>query len=150
MYPHHIDEMVELIHAALVEHANFHEGIRSALESYWADKIAIVWDVDDVQNACPGLTDEQAAEVLQAVLDHEDAAVGVTWESFILRARQLFDYDRKQAIKGDVEALVARLVAAGDRDSLKKIFDTTDPNVAVDSLDEDDLEYIYENYCRED
>ena len=43
--------------------------------------IAIIWNIEDVQEVRPDLTDEQAAEVLQLVEDRHDANFGINWQS---------------------------------------------------------------------
>jgi len=42
-------------------------------------QIAIIWDIDDVKEGRPDLTDEQAMEVLETIKDDHDAYYGVTW-----------------------------------------------------------------------
>lgn len=42
--------------------------------------VAIEWGVEDVQSERPDLTDDQAWEVLKAVIDRHDANIGVNWE----------------------------------------------------------------------
>jgi len=46
-----------------------------------AREIAIIWSVDDVNDARPELTDEQKMHVLEEVSDHHDASWGVTWDT---------------------------------------------------------------------
>lgn len=45
-----------------------------------AETIAIFWHLQDVISIRPDLTLEQAAAVLQSVLDNHDAAIGVNWD----------------------------------------------------------------------
>lgn len=41
--------------------------------------ITISWSTEDVQSVRPDLTDEQAATVLDYVLDNHDANEGINW-----------------------------------------------------------------------
>lgn len=43
------------------------------------DHISIVWTVNDITDAHPHLTDEQAADVLDEVQHRHDAAIGINW-----------------------------------------------------------------------
>jgi len=55
-------------------------------------EIAIVWDITDVQEVRPDLTDDQAWEVLQQVESKQDANIGVTWETLECVAEDLFGF----------------------------------------------------------
>jgi hypothetical protein len=52
-----------------------------ALGRFWAGKIAITWNVEDVQSVDEDLTDEEAEEVLDWLLHNHDASIGVNWGS---------------------------------------------------------------------
>lgn len=52
--------------------------------------IAIVWQVDDVLQARPDLTEEQALEVITRVEQCHDACIGVTWDTLDEFAGDLF------------------------------------------------------------
>ena len=54
------------------------------------DRIAIVWNIDDVQELRPDLTDEQAREVLQQAQDRHDAGIGINWDVLEIHADELF------------------------------------------------------------
>uniref|UniRef100_A0A6M3L954 Uncharacterized protein n=1 Tax=viral metagenome TaxID=1070528 RepID=A0A6M3L954_9ZZZZ len=94
MYEHHIDEMTKAIMKRAINtfvlnsNPEIDQHIREALFSYWHDKIAIVWTVEDVQeyareNHADGikLTDDQAREILNDVFDNTSAEYGISWET---------------------------------------------------------------------
>jgi hypothetical protein len=53
-------------------------------------QIADIWGIEDVQSVRPDLSDEQAWDVLQAVLRYRDAGIGINWEVIESHAEQLF------------------------------------------------------------
>ena len=53
-------------------------------------EIAAGWSIEDVQEIRPDLTDEQAWDVLQAVLQHHDATIGINWDVLQYHADKLF------------------------------------------------------------
>jgi hypothetical protein len=55
-----------------------------------ARKIAIIWNIDDVQMNRPDLNDEQALEVLEKALHKHDASIGVSWTTLEEWADYLF------------------------------------------------------------
>ena len=60
--------------------------IKAALDNYWHNKIAIVWNVEDVQEYAKqeynvDIEDEPAREILNDVFDNMDSEYGVTWQS---------------------------------------------------------------------
>lgn len=88
MYHHHIQEMATSLVEAGV--AIEKEQVELVLSNYWANKIAIIWCIDDVhgiQKDCDketgksSLTDEQALEILSLALDGHDCSHGISWES---------------------------------------------------------------------
>jgi len=52
--------------------------------------MSITWSTEDVQHIRPDLSDEQAFEVLESVLEHHDADIGVCWEALEFWASQMF------------------------------------------------------------
>lgn len=52
--------------------------------------IALFWDVGDVQQVAPELTDEQAFEVLQRVEEDHNAQYGVSFDTLADTALQMF------------------------------------------------------------
>lgn len=53
-------------------------------------EINITWCIEDVQEERPDLSDEQASEVLQEVLDRHDANIGINWDFINHIAQHLF------------------------------------------------------------
>lgn len=87
MYEHHIQNMA----ASIVEAGLAIDGqqVEFVLSQYWADKVAVVWSVDDVHSVqddfdeneqTSSLSEEQAISILQKALAHHDAEQGITWE----------------------------------------------------------------------
>lgn len=88
MHHHNVQGMASsLVEAGLVKDQKQAELVLSA---YWADKVAIIWCIDDVhgiQKDCDketgksSLTDEQAQEILLSAFDEHDCNNGITWDS---------------------------------------------------------------------
>jgi len=53
-------------------------------------KIAVIWSIEDVQGIRPGLTDEQAFEVLKQAGRKHDAAWGICWATLETIADDMF------------------------------------------------------------
>jgi hypothetical protein len=53
-------------------------------------QIASIWCIEDVQSVRPGLTDDQAWEVLQAARRNHDATIGINWDVLEFHAADLF------------------------------------------------------------
>lgn len=83
MESHNIDAMADAVAQALGHGTQSHgrRKIRTALAAYWADKVAIVWSVEDVQAECPGLAAGEAAEVLRKVFRGHDSTLGISWDT---------------------------------------------------------------------
>lgn len=80
MYDYILEEMADAISKELrVDNAD----VLSILGCYWQDKIAHVWQMEDVfesaQRAGKPITREDAVELLQKVFDHLDSDLGITW-----------------------------------------------------------------------
>ena len=76
----YIEEMSETI----AEHCNANrDDILRVLAEYWSDKIAHVWQVDDVIDAAVRrglhITAQDASDILQDIHDHIDCEYGITW-----------------------------------------------------------------------
>jgi len=56
--------VARLIEAGLVP-AERREEALAVVDGYWKDCLLMGWSADDVQDDCPGLTDEQAVKVLK-------------------------------------------------------------------------------------
>jgi hypothetical protein len=80
MYDYMLEEMADAISKELrVDNAD----VLSILGRYWKDKIAHVWQVEDVfvsaRRAGKPITREDAVEVLHEVFDNLDSDLGITW-----------------------------------------------------------------------
>ena len=86
MYRYILAEMTEAIckELGLVAKSNT-ERVHKTLEAYWADKIAIVWTVEDVRTQAKEaeheLTEDQCKQVLWRVQHRQDANIGVNWDT---------------------------------------------------------------------
>lgn len=54
------------------------------------DHIAVFWSLEDVKDVASHLDENQAREVLHAVLQHHDATIGINWEVLETVAEDLF------------------------------------------------------------
>jgi ClpP class serine protease len=58
----------------------------NSLKEYWENKIAITWSVEDIMDRARdisiSITEDQAKEILQQVLNRHDASIGVNWDVF--------------------------------------------------------------------
>ncbi len=90
MFNHHIDSMTELVVDKLLLSDVAKKQVRDTLAMYWQNHDAIVWSVEDVLDVCPGLTEAQAFDVLESVINNHDASLGVTWDSFTSAALRLY------------------------------------------------------------
>jgi hypothetical protein len=96
MHLHHIDGMVETVLDAACRTASiegpsdeeFKGAIRDALVGYWADRMALVWNVSDVTDLLH-CTDDEARQILDFVHRNEDADLGVNWDTIRGAADQL-------------------------------------------------------------
>lgn len=56
---------------------------KQLMEQFWADKMALVWDVQDVHTAANerevALTDKQARDILQDLFYHHNKQLGLQW-----------------------------------------------------------------------
>jgi len=80
MYDYILEEMADAISKEL--HLDNAE-VLNILGRYWQDKIAHVWQVEDVfesaRRAGKPITREDAVEILHEVFDHLDSDLGITW-----------------------------------------------------------------------
>jgi len=79
MYSHQIDAMIQRLISDHVIQPDQAEAAKKSLTAEWTDKIAIVWDIGDVQSM-RAISDEHAREVLQKVLHKFSAEVGINWD----------------------------------------------------------------------
>lgn len=83
MYHYHLREMVvKLIEAGLVDLDTAHQA-KEVLASYWEDKIASVWSVEDVEMVAEErgrpITRKFARRVLKYAHEEHNAEVGINW-----------------------------------------------------------------------
>jgi hypothetical protein len=90
MHQHQIEAQAELLSERLGVEA---QAVAAVLEEYWKDRIASIWDIEDVQSKRPSLTDDQAREVLDRVEDNHDANYGINWEIIDVNIDELFGYE---------------------------------------------------------
>lgn len=80
MYDHFLEEMADAIAKEL--HIDNND-VLSILSRYWQDKIAHVWQVEDVlecaHRAEKPITHADAQAILQQVFDHLDSDMGISW-----------------------------------------------------------------------
>lgn len=79
MHDHFIDQMVRQLKPVL----NDPDKARAILKRYWRTSMALVWEVKDVHRAANErervLTDREAAEVLQTLLQQHNPQLGIRW-----------------------------------------------------------------------
>ena len=80
MYDHILEEMADAIAFELNVTSN---NVLGVLNCYWQDKIAHVWQVDDMlesaRRAGKPITRTDAAGLLHNVFDHLDSGMGISW-----------------------------------------------------------------------
>jgi hypothetical protein len=80
MHHHHIEDMVRKLRPVLKDKERAHK----ILERYWSDKIALVWEVEDVHRAANeldlALTKQEAIKILQTLHSQHNAQCGLKWE----------------------------------------------------------------------
>lgn len=101
MYLTEINEMVDgFVNDKLIAEQDRENFVKS-LRKYWTDKIAITWTADDVADACPGLTEEEAIDVLWKLFHDHDSERGINWDS--IRDNAVIHYG-KRALEDDDDA----------------------------------------------
>jgi hypothetical protein len=86
MHEHHINDMVnKLVKAGIIPEKQKNKA-KKTLDTYWEDKIALIWQEEDVIQRAEQLngtkiSKEKAQDILQEILDNHDCTVGVTWET---------------------------------------------------------------------
>ncbi len=90
MRQHQIEDQATVLSERLGVEA---QAVAAILKEYWKDQIAYVWDIEDVQAQRPSLTDEQAREVLDRLMDTHDANYGINWEIIDVNIAALFGYE---------------------------------------------------------
>ena len=63
--------------------SDLQEYIRATLSEFWGNKIAVVWETEDVLNVAENMgreiTEEQAKNILYYIFNHHDTNLGITW-----------------------------------------------------------------------
>ena len=80
MHHQYIEDMVRKLAPVLKDKAKAEQ----ILERYWSDKIAIVWDTEDVYRAANerevALTNKEAITILKNLHEHHNPQLGLKWE----------------------------------------------------------------------
>jgi hypothetical protein len=80
MHEHHIDDMVRKLGPVLKDK----DKALKILTRYWRNKIALVWDTEDVHRAANerevALTEKEAIQVLETLHRQHNAQCGLKWE----------------------------------------------------------------------
>jgi hypothetical protein len=96
MNDHEIEEMADAISNEL--HVPTDDVLR-ILHLYWQDRIAVVWQVDDLLEAAldagQPITRDDAVEVLKDIFEGHDAELGITWTTLVV-ALQEYHLDWKR------------------------------------------------------
>jgi hypothetical protein len=87
MYEHTIREQVEfLVKAKIISKRKSDKAVKELQDKYWHNKIAIVWDVEDViehaKNTNVTLTEDEALKILKDAEHNHDCSYGITWDTF--------------------------------------------------------------------
>ncbi|NJM68156.1 MAG: hypothetical protein HC851_22040 [Acaryochloris sp. RU_4_1] len=80
MRAHNIEGTAQALVVAGVITPDQLQGAISAIESYWQNAIAIIWEIEDVRLLNPSLTDDECREVLAIADSNHDANYGINWE----------------------------------------------------------------------
>jgi len=79
MHKHHLTDMVRRLGPVLKDKARAYQ----ILTKYWRNKMALVWEVEDVHRAANelelALTNQDAIDVLQTLLELHNAQYGIKW-----------------------------------------------------------------------
>ena len=93
MYDFTIQEMSDRVFAMIADKGIgltkiTNEDVRNTLKSYWEDKIAVTWEIQDVDAVLiedgydeKYLSRDGKINVLARVFDHHDAEYGVSWNT---------------------------------------------------------------------
>jgi len=80
MHEHHIDDMVRRLKPIIKDPLK----AKSILKRYWKTRIALVWMIEDVHRTANergvALTNPEAIDVLQTLLNQHNAQYGIKWE----------------------------------------------------------------------
>ena len=80
MHEHHLNEMLQRLKPVLKDPFK----AKVILKRYWRTRMALVWMIDDVHRAANerdvALTNGEAIDVLQTLLNQHNAQYGIKWE----------------------------------------------------------------------
>jgi hypothetical protein len=89
MHAYMIEEMADAISRKL--HIDTNE-VLCVLHHYWEDKIALVWQVEDMLNAALNdgtpITQVDAGALLYNMLDDHDPNIGISWETLSIELQE--------------------------------------------------------------
>ena len=108
MHQHHLDDMVQRLQPVLKDT----QRAKVILQRYWRLRMALVWEVADVHRAANerdrAMTDREANDVLQTLLNQPNAQYGIKWEDLwayielYMPGRALTKAELKRFIKQDL------------------------------------------------
>ena len=108
MHEHYIDDIVRRLKPALKDPNK----AKVILKRYWRTRMALVWTIEDVHRAANerelALTNNEAIDVLQTLLNGYNAQYGVRWEDLSnyiedrVLARKLTKVEIKRFVKRDI------------------------------------------------
>jgi hypothetical protein len=82
MHDYIIEDMVRKLGPVLKDKARAH----TILTRYWRNKMALVWDTEDVHRAANelelALAEKEAVQVLETLHSQHNAQYGIRWEDF--------------------------------------------------------------------
>ena len=80
MHSHHIEQMLHLLKPVLKDRSKAEQ----IIHRYWRNKIAIVWEMEDVHRAANerevALTEKEAMTVLETLHHQHNPQLGLRWE----------------------------------------------------------------------
>jgi hypothetical protein len=91
--------MADSINKMLGSHGNelLKKAIEETISSYWEDKIAVVWQADDVMGLAAdrgkNISKDQAVDILHSMLDNHDACYGISWDTIDYHISDLDDME---------------------------------------------------------
>ena len=86
MHEHHIEDMIEALteNGVIEDSKEAKEQAKEVLDCYWTDRIAVVWHVCDIVDRAEeigeDITENQALNVLEWLLQEHDANDGINWD----------------------------------------------------------------------
>lgn len=88
MYDHHINDMISALeNAGLISSKDITiNHAKNVLKKYWEDKIAIVWQIEDIidyakERGYKKVSKTKAKEILTEIFENHDCCCGITWDT---------------------------------------------------------------------